>query len=238
MYTPEKNDINISALLSWKKMFELEIPESDEKLTVFIRLPGDSDINKARVYAVRKSNELRKLLKDISSDEYAITFNLLDSNPSKDELVNTIVALSFREVSQESLKEATIPYPKEPSSTAPLEKVEKYQEELDTYMKRREEKIKSFMEKRLKQIEAQARTLTESELLKLYMNRVTDETCENEMYVKFKDYCVFSSCYKDESYTTRLFSSVEDFQNLPTELKVKFESAYDSLDLKADDLKK
>ena len=65
----EKSDINISTLFNWGKKFSLVDKNNTEIYEVYIRLVGDAEYGRSRVYALRKSSELRKKLNNLESDE-------------------------------------------------------------------------------------------------------------------------------------------------------------------------
>ncbi len=63
MESIDRNDVNISILFNWGKEFILYDENRKELFKVYLRIIGDSDLNKAKVYALRKSAEMRKKLK-------------------------------------------------------------------------------------------------------------------------------------------------------------------------------
>ena len=127
----ERNDVDISQLFMWGKEFEIE-GNAGKKAKVFIRLIGDADLNRARVHALRSSADLRNKLKTKGSDE-RLAFLPEVGSVERDVLIESISIMNIRDFSQEAVKEVDIPYPIEPDSDAKLEKMEKYQAQVDAY---------------------------------------------------------------------------------------------------------
>jgi len=232
----ERNDVNISRLFMWGREFEIE-GNNEEKVKVFIRLVGDADLNRARVYALRCSSTLRGKLKDKTSDEHAAYIPEIDS-VEKDVLVEALVSMTIREYAQEAVKEVDIPYPVEPASDAKLEKQEQYQAKVDAYPAKREKEIEKYITKKTDARRIELLELEREVLFGLYEGLIISELCETEMIRKFKEFCTYSGVFIDEKYTEKLFSSLEEFQNLPFEMKEKFLIAYRELEIEQDELKK
>jgi len=66
---PERNDIDVSALFAWGNTFKIVDGNSKVIIEYYMRLPSDGELNRARVYALRKSAALRKLLSDPTSEQ-------------------------------------------------------------------------------------------------------------------------------------------------------------------------
>jgi hypothetical protein len=231
----ERNDISLDRLFSWRKEFTI-IDNDGREGTVYIRLAGDADINRARTFALRKSAEMRKKLRDVNSDErfaYIPDKSLIEKNY----LVESLILYSVREATLEAYKEVKIEQPKEPASDATLEDQEKYQKEIDEYPKKVQDAVKKFVEKEL---DKKRKSFSKAEFDTLYSELetlITTQQCETEMYNKFKEMCVYLGIYKDSEYKEHLFTSFSDFENLPTETKTKFMEYYNSLEINTDDLK-
>jgi len=131
-----------------------------------------------------------------------------------------------------------IPYPTEPKSDDPLEKHEKYQKLVDEYPAKREKALEKVVTKKAENKKTELSILSTEKLFELYEGNVITELCENEMMTKFKEYITYSGIYLDMKYTQKMFSSIEEFQNLPTEVKDKFLTAYQELEIEQDTLKK
>ena len=136
----EKNDVDIAKLFYWSKESAIADSHGNILAKIWIRLVGDADLNIARVFALRKSAELRAKLKDPESDEHKAFIQDV-SIVEKSNLIDTVVGLSLRGISRNAYKEINVPIPKEPDSDAPLEKQEKFQKEVDEYPKKREDAV-------------------------------------------------------------------------------------------------
>lgn len=232
----ERSDVDISRLFMWGKEFIIE-GNGGEELKTYIRLVGDADLNRARVYALRSSADLRKKLKTPNSDE-RLAYVPEAVTVDKEVLISVIASMSLREFAQEAVKEVDIPYPTEPKSDDPLEKHEKYQKLVDEYPAKREKALEKVVTKKAENKKTELSILSTDRLFELYEGNIITELCENEMMAKFKEYITYSGIYLDMKYTQKMFNSIEEFQNLPTEVKDKFLTAYQELEIEQDTLKK
>ena len=233
----EKNDVNISQLFSWSKESAIADSHGNILTKIWIRLVGDADLNRARVFALRKSAELRAKLKDKNSDESMAFIQDLDI-VDKSKIVDVVVGLSLRDFSREAYREVDIPIPVEPDSDASLEKQEKFQKEIDAYPKKREDAIRKYLKKKVDKLTEEYNNLSNEELQKKYESLMINELCEQESFKKFKEMSVYFSIYKDKNFKTRLFKDFDEFDNLAPEIKNKIINEYTSLELDTDTLKK
>ena len=233
----EKNDVDISRLFNWGKEFKVTDSKDNLLVTVYVRLVGDSELNRSRVFALRKSAELRNKLNNPESEE-SVAFIPHINSIEKDKLVETTLIYFLRDLSKEASDAVDIPFPKEPDTDAPLEDHEKYQAEVDSYPKRREDLYKKKLDEL---IDKKRKELSKLETNKVYHEfkvRVINEQCENEMMRRFNEMNTFFGIYLDEKYKTRAFKTFEEFDNLPPEIKTKFVTFYSRLDIDAENLKK
>lgn len=234
---PEQSDIDISKLFKWGKQITIYDSANKELFSCYIRLVGDAEMNRARVYALRKSAELRKKLRTPETDErvaYIVDKDFVD----KDELVQYILLLKNKSLVERAYKEVRVPFPKEPASEATLEMQEKYQAEVDSFSDRLKKAVEDFV---LAEIDKEKNELNKKDadsLYKMYESLVIDDFCQLEMINAFKNYCVSVSTYKDESCAEKVFNSLEEFSSLPSEIKNQFEAEYNSLEIDIDTLKK
>lgn len=240
METIEKNDVDISKLFDWGRVFEVFDPETGEVVhIVYMKLLGDADLNRARVHALRKSSELRRQLRDPNSD-YRLAYIRDIDEFTEQELINMITVLSNREITKNATREIKITMPKPPKSTASLEKLEAFQKEVDEYPEKRQQAVKKAIENAVKVLEAELRQSSKEENYKRYVKSIIDELCEREGIDAFNDMQVYLGCYKDDSYKaeSRFFASFEAFDNLEPTVKNSFKVAYNSLDVEVGELKK
>lgn len=234
---PEKNDVDISKLFNWGRVFVLENSEGQEEALVYMRLLGDADVNRARVYALRKSAELRKELSDTNSDMRWATIKQMDAM-EMDDIVNYILIFSMREIQNAALKQVDVPFPKPPKANATLAKLEKYQKEVDDYPEKRAAEVNKFMQKEVEKLKNFLSAEPKETLYKRYVNTLIDEFCEREALRAYTDMEVYLGCYRDDEYKERFFEDFESFDNLPEQQKTEFKTAFSKLNIGMDDLKK
>lgn len=233
----EKNDVNIDKLFVWGKEFVLEDGDGKELAKVYMRLLGDADTNKARVYALRKSAELRKELSDVDSDLRWATIKQEDAMELED-LYNMITVFSLRQITNEASRQVSVPAPKPPRSNAPLSKMEKYQKELDEYPAKRQEAMNKYIKKEVESLRAFLAKDDKSTIYRRYVNSLIDEFCEREAIRAYSDMELYLGCYKDADYEEKFFSSFEKFDNLDETQKEMFKTAYSNISIGMDELKK
>jgi len=236
-FTPEQNDVDISRLFLWNQKFEITDKNGEIKSVVYIRLVGDAELNQARIKAIRASRELREKLRTKNSDE-RMAFIPDADYATKEELVGLILLIKTRELTQQAIKEVNIPFPKEPSSDASLEKQEKYQKEVDGYEDKRAIAINKLVLQKIEKERLLLEGMGEESLLKEYERLIISTLCEDEMIKTFNDWCVYFGTFKDESLKIRYFQNIEQLQNLPSEIKSQFVDKYSSIELSIDTLKK
>lgn len=237
MISVDKNDVDISKLFRWGNEFKIYDNMNNELLSVYIRLVGDAELNRARVFALRKSAELRKKLKDEESDEY-YAYIPQKEYIDKEVLIENILLYMTREITLNSFSEIKPQLPVEPGSDASLEKQEQYQKEVDEFPKKREALIRENV---VKVLDRQREELKNRDLDSLYndfIRLLINQLCEDEMLNRFKEMSAYLGTYKDSEYKERLFKSFDDFENLPQEVKSQFLENYSLLEISGEDLKK
>lgn len=232
----ERNDVDISKLFRWGTRFPIEL-FGENKGYVYIRLLGDADNNRARVYALRKSAELRKKLNSDTEERLAFIpdIELLE----KETLVEMILLGRVKDFTQTAL---TIvdkqPIPKEPDSTATLEQQEKYQAEVDAHPEKRDKKIREVIEELVEKERKALNVRTMESLFKDYEKTIINELCETEMISAYRDACVVFGCYSDEGFKDKVFNSVEDLNEVPKQIKDQLVEYYIALEINGEELKK
>ena len=92
----EKSDVDISTLFNWGRVFEVINPKDQSVSSiVYMKLLGDADLGRARVYAIRKSAEMRRKLKDENSDERIAWVRSIDEVETED-LINLNSSILFK----------------------------------------------------------------------------------------------------------------------------------------------
>ncbi len=233
----ERNDVDISRLFIWGKEFEITDNEGNVQAKLYMRLLGDADVNRARVYALRKSREMRLKLSDYGSDERLIYIKM-PNELSHDELIGYVLMFSMREITQKAFKEVNVPAPKMPKSNASLKKMEQYQKEIDDYPDKLQDAIREYTKKEAEKLKNSLTNESDDILYKKYVDLLVDEFCDQEALIAYNDMELFLGCYKDPEYKTRAWESFVEFENLPKEIKLQFRAAYDSIKVGMEDLKK
>jgi len=238
----EKNDVDISKIFGWGRVFEVVDPKDESGtaiVLVYMKLLGDADLGRARVYALRKSSEMRRKLKDENSDERVAWIRSIDE-VEIDDLVKLVILFSGREISQIAREKAKLPIPKPPKSNAKLEKLEKFQQDVDKYPEKRVKAIADAVEKEVAKLTKELRARSKEDLYREYVRLLVDEFCEREALQAFEEMQTYLGCYKDDSYKAdrRFFSDFEEFNNLEPTIKAQFKDAYRSLDIELSELKK
>jgi|SRR5688572_9901557 len=235
--TVEKNDVDITKLFVWGTEYEIVNGDDEVLAKVFMRILGDADVNKARVYALRKSFELRRKLKDSNSEERLIYIRDFD-DVTDEELINYIVAYSMREIGNDSHKMVKVKRPTQPKADASLEKMEKFQKEVDDYPNKVKEAVSKYMKDAVDKLKKSLEGLTKEALYKKYEKLLVEEFCEQEALNSYNEMQLYLGCYKDAEYKERFFESFEQYENLDSQVKKDFRTAYDRLDVRMDELKK
>jgi len=234
----DKNDVDISQLFKWSKEVPLNDPFTGIVMSVFIRLVGDADMNRAKAFGYRKSADLRKKLKTQDSDERVIFLAELDAFTEEEAIRQAIFLLELPEYYQEALKVIDLKEPKEPKSDAPLEEQENYQLAVDEYPSRYNKELERIMleireERREKLLE-----MSKESLYTLYENTVINRLCEEELKDEYYKMCVFLGTYMDDKFTAKAFNNYADFENIHPQLQVTLKQEYQNLELGTDLLKK
>ena len=231
----DRNDVDITRLFHWTDSFMVETRSGETP--VYMRVVGDAEFNQAKVYALRKSAELRRNLRDNTSDEHlAYVPQMGDFEESQ--LLENLLLLYKKDLTSEAIRVIRIPLPVEPSSEASLEARENYQKEIDEYPEKRVEQIKKYVEVGLTDVRNKLSGKTEEQLYKEYIKRLIDVMCENELNQTFLEKCIYFGTYKDEGLTERLFESFEVFMNIPSEIKEQLFDFYKMLEIDSETLKK
>ena len=233
----EKNDVDISSLFNWGRVFVLESKTGQHLADVYMRLLGDADANRARVYALRKSGELRRALHDMNSGE-RVAFIKPIEDLEKEDLVNYIVFFSMREINNRASREVSVPKPKPPKSNAALSKLEKFQKEVDEWPERFKEAYNKFIKKEIDTLKKEVQPLPKEELYRRYVKSLIEEFCEQEALRAYRDMEIYLGCYRDDKYKELFFDSFEQYDNMSSEMKEEFGQAYRKIEVDPQELKK
>ena len=233
----DKNDVKIQKLFDWRNKFTITNEDGMDVGEVYLRLAGDADINRARTYALRESALMRKKLHDPNSDEalaFLADYDLADN----EQLIIGVLNYEVRNATKKAITEVRIPYPKEPKSDATTEQQEKYQEEIDAYPDKRNEKITEIITIYMESQKKILSELSKEVLYKEYKQEAINYICEMLVSQKFREYLVFLCTYADEDYTIRFFDDFEELDNARPIVKEQLLSFYNTLEIGGEELKK
>lgn len=233
----EKNDVDITKLFLWKGEVLLVDGLKNTVGTVYMRLVGDKDLNKARVFSLRRSAELRKELHTEGSDAN-VAFIQGATLTSGEALIAGIKLLNMSDYANEAKKMVLVKFPKELSSEASLEEQEEYQKKIDEFPTEFANLVAKEMDKLLKQEDKELEKLSDEELLAKYKLLMVNYICQEEMSEAFGDMCVFLGSYKDEDYKERLFDTFDEYENIASVIQEQLKSGYQQLELGMSELKK
>jgi len=234
----EKNDVDIAELFKWNKEVEIEDAVSGLKVKFYMRLLGDADLGKARVFAYRKSAELRRKLKDPNSDErVSLLVELEDFSDNKEVIINSILILRMQDLYQDAIRSVNLPEPKEPSKED-LEKWEEYQKEVDEYPQRYKEAVTKEAEKIREEDMKELSLKSIDELYKTYESEVIGKLCQEEMNDNFYNMTIYLSTFRDKNFKVSAFKNFENYDNAHRNLKAKLKEEYRKLELGIETLKK
>jgi hypothetical protein len=99
----EKQDVDVSKLFNWSKKVEIKDDKDVTIIEAYVRIIGDAELGRCRVYGLRKSAEMRKKLMDFDSDERVAYIGDI-STFTKDRLIDLILVQTMKELSAEARK--------------------------------------------------------------------------------------------------------------------------------------
>ena len=237
MKTVEKNDIDISQLFRWTKKVEITDVFTEQSVTVYIRIIGDADLNRARAHSWRMASQLRKNLNKEDSMERESLLTTLEENKDKSSLLAFIRLLNSSDVLKEATAYVEVPAPKEPPSDSPMEEYEKYQAAVDSFPERYQLALEKKANELLDAQEKELKKKSIEALQKIYEQKMIDRLCLEELNKAFYDMVVFLATYKDEKYKIRAFGTLDDFENSHTQLKERLIREYQDLEIGMNTLK-
>jgi hypothetical protein len=229
----ERNDVDLNRLFKWKTKVEIVDENQEVLFPIYMRLVGDADLNRARIFAIRTSKDYRKLLRDSDSDEH-IALLPEQEELTKGSIIDSIIIYSMQDFALDATK---VPEPKELKSTATLEEQEEFQENVDQYPEQKEKAIENYVEKKIEEKRNELSTKNIDDLYTELIPKIIAQRCETKMLETFREYSIFLGTFQDKKYTVKFFKEFDEFLNLPTNIKDQFEVAYSNLELGIDELK-
>jgi hypothetical protein len=232
----------IAELLKWKKPLVLTKPDGTEFTTVYLRILGDYDLQEAYKYARVASTEARKEMKDETSARFIDEISAIDET-TRDQLEEVILAAKSTEISSEAI--VNVVRPELPDldevsvdpDAATLEEQEKlqslvsatndgYNMAIEQYIQVRTDALKAeIAAKNDEEVKADAKVaLININALKTFLEELSNQK-------------IFRAVYTDKSYTTRLYSNVEEWKNEYKFIKDQISEAFSQLERNPEDLK-
>lgn len=236
MESLEKNDIDLSKLFNWGGSFDLYDVNNKLLMKVYIRLVSDEHLNRARVYGLRKSAELRKKLKTEGSDEklaYIPDIEFVE----KENVVEQLILFKIKDYTTQAFNELKFNVPKEPDSQAELEEMEKHQKEIDEFPEKRQDQIRNYITNLVDRDREKYYSLDLKTIFNEYEKYLIDQLCESEMVLKFREMCVYYGTYSDKEFKNKLFKDFSTFMSINSEIKDQLIDAYMSLEIGGENLK-
>ena len=231
--------MDISKLFKWKIAYVIKgddkkpfLDPDGNTVTVYLRVIGDNDLDRAKKYALRQS---RKLRADYRQDPQQVLPDFYEY--SNDQLATLIVMNEATDVYKQAEKDSEVKYPHQTESVS-LEDAEEYEAQMSEYfdllLEKIEENAKAALEVRYEHYRKMDTSVLTEKAQYTYINKIV----EGDMAKIYNDAILFYSVYTDEECTEKAFSSVEDVRNSAQFLKEQLYREYTKLVLKDTDLKK
>lgn len=226
----------IANLFRWHK--KVEIRDGDKVLdTVYIRLVGDAEFQEAKIVALKHSKQLRILLRDKSTDEYAANFSDLHSL-TRDELIMGVTFGEIPDYRDEGLLTLPEKDPPELPDDPTLEQQEEHETKIEELRADRAKALTEFIEKRAEERKVEIGEEEDIEKLReIYVRSSINMKCSEEFTRAFREYQVFTGTYADSKFKTLAFDNFDEFDGCAPQLKNRLMTAYISLEMSGEELK-
>jgi hypothetical protein len=234
----EKNDVDITQLFKYKKEVKVLDTLTGDSATFYMRLIGDADQARARVFGLRKSGKLRKELRTPGADLREAFVNEMPEFQDTETIISAVIILGIGDIQKQAINNTDVPEPVSPKSDSSLEILEEYQKEVDTYTEKYSKALDKEMNKIRKSETKRLSKMDDKELYKLYEALVIEQLCSGEMSQNYYQKCVYYATYKDKEYKKLAFLSFDDFDNAAPQLKERLIDEYRLLELGMSELKK
>jgi hypothetical protein len=232
----EQSDL-IAKLFTWSHELHLTGLMNTEVLTVYQRLVGDLDIQKARMTALRYSRELRVQLRDENSDAYVVYLSPVH-DLDRDSITTLIMIDNVLPIRSKIEKDFYYVEPKEPDSDeATTEDFEEYAKKWASWEKEREDLLNKKLVKAMDDLKAELDAKSSEELFRQAKQVRLESLCDQELKTKFIEMCTWLGTYSDKNYKQRLFPSFNEFLSQPENLKTQLLNGYAELEMSTIGLK-
>jgi hypothetical protein len=230
-------DLKIEDLFRWTGKVEITDQEGKVIETLYQRVVGDAEIQKARVEALKASKILRKALRDENSDEYLANMPL-EGDFTIEELVSLIAFSRYSLFKQQAEYRVDEKKVKEPKSDADLEAQEEYISKLEEEKKNYEIRLAEDIKRQTEKLEEELKQKDYSEVFNMYRKEQTDIFCRVRMMEVFEEFATFYGTFSDEKFKSRRFETVEQFRDLSPRIKAKLIESYRNIELNLGEVKK
>lgn len=231
--------MDISKLFKWKSTYVIKDSNKQPLLdlegniiTVYLRVIGDNDLDRAKKYSLRQS---RKLRSEYRQDPQQVLPDFYEY--SNDQLATLIILNEATDVYKQAEKDTEIKYPHQ-KETVFLEDAEEYEAQMSEYFDLLLEKIEENAKKALEVRYEYYRKMDTNVLTERAQHTYINKIIEGDMAKIYNDAILFYAVYTDEEYKEKAFSSVEDVRNSSPSLKEQLYKEYTKLVLKDTELKK
>lgn len=228
--------VKLEQLFRWNAELPIRDHNGDVAITVHQRVVNDTDYDKARLGALRKSREVRLALRDSTTDEYAAMMESLERY-DREGLVNVLLLDRVDIYYRQARDEARIRLPKRPNSGASQEEAENYEAEVDKYDDKFNKEVLSIVEGLSNKDKEQLEAISEDELRSMSISTLENQICTGIFNVSFSERLAWLGTYRDVACKNRYFKTFEEFEELSKEVKDQLVRGYKRLSLGTEDLK-
>lgn len=225
--------LNTEALMD--KLFRWKTTVDIEGTTLYIRIVSDQVIDDARRIALLEARKLRRELRNPNTDDYLIYIDPLQ-DLDDDELRNLITSVAMRTVMRDYLNTNPRPRLTELGDNPTQAEQEEFEAEKESreavYLKDMEEYVENWRSRFVETLNKRDHDY----LFNFARNNRVDQVCEERFSEIFEEHVIAASIYEDAKYKNRVFT-VEQFKQLPLEVRQKIRDAYNSMNIGADDIK-
>jgi len=216
-------------LFKWKRQVEYN------GVTFYIRIVGDAVIEDARRFALLESRKLRKKLRDPNSDEHFMFLDIYNDF-SDEELSATIQIAASRSVMEDYVRNNPKRIIEPPGDQPSQEEIENYEAEKEERDEQYVKDMQEAVEQWRKEFEGALSKMQRDSLVALAQRYEIDARCSAIYTDYFETYIVASSIYKDPQYKERMFT-IDEYRELPTEVKDLLYNTYNTLNISTEDIK-
>lgn len=218
------------------KLFEFTKDVEVKGQKLYLRIPGDHVVEEARRESLLESRKLRRALRTPDTDDYLIHIDPVEDY-EKSDIITMCISLGMRDVMRTYIQ--THPKPQlDPLGDNPsLEEQERHeaaklQRDID-YNEDMRVHIENWRDNYNKSLEK----LDIEQVKNAYKRSKTERVCEDLYSREFEDRIMTYSIFADKDHKNPAFT-LDEYRNLPSNIKTLLQEEYSTLSLGVDDLKK